>query len=86
MNMPAWLEGAGPGTLGACLGKIASPRKTGLFMRQLCRSHSEVFADLRSLAALDAADQHEAGEIDEGFTGRLTPAVRRLGASCRSAL
>src|SRR4051812_17990812 len=65
MKMPAWLERAAPGTLGVFLGKTATPRKSGLFIRHLCRCYPEAFVDPRSLAALDAADRHEAGEIDE---------------------
>jgi hypothetical protein len=65
MKMPAWLERASPGDLGVFLSKNASPRKRGLFVRHLCRSYPEAFADARSLAAIDAADRYEAGEIDE---------------------
>lgn len=65
MNTPAWLERAAPGDLGVYLGKSASPRKGGLFVRHLCLGHPEAFPDPRSLAALHAADRYEAGEIDE---------------------
>jgi hypothetical protein len=65
MQMPEWLERAAPGTLGVFLGQKASRRKTGLFLRHLCRLHPQAFTDPRSLAALDAADGYEAGEIDE---------------------
>jgi hypothetical protein len=65
MKMPAWLERASPGDLGVFLSKTGSPRKRGLFVRHLCRSHPEAFADPRSLAAINAADRYEAGEIDE---------------------
>jgi hypothetical protein len=65
MKLPEWLERAAPGDLGVFLSRSASPRKGGLFVRHICRSHPEAFLDPRSLAALDAADQHEAEEIDE---------------------
>jgi hypothetical protein len=65
MKMPAWLERASPGDLDVFLSKTGSPRKRGLFVRHLCRSHPEAFADPRSLAAIDAADRYEADEIDE---------------------
>ncbi|HJZ55783.1 MAG TPA: hypothetical protein VKE74_12520 [Gemmataceae bacterium] len=64
--MPAWLERAAPSELGVFLGTVASPRKSGLFMRHLCRCFPQVFTDPRSLAGLDAADRYEAGEIDNG--------------------
>jgi hypothetical protein len=65
MKMPAWLERASPGNLGVFLSKKGSPRKCGLFVHHLCRTYPEAFADPRSLAALDAADRYQAGEIDE---------------------
>ena len=80
--MPEWLERAAPGHLAVFLGKEASPRKSGLFVRHLCRCFPEVFPDPRSLAALDAADRHEAGEIgDREFSAALTAA----GAAVDSA-
>ena len=45
MKMPAWLERASPGDLGVFLSKTGNPRKCGLFVRHLCRSHPEAFAD-----------------------------------------
>jgi len=54
-----------PGDLGIFLGKTASSRKRGIFIRHLCLSNPEGVADPRSLAAIDAADLYEAGEIDE---------------------
>jgi hypothetical protein len=78
MAMPAWLERAAPSALGAFLGTTASPRKRGLFLRHLCRCFAELFTDPRSLAALDAADRFEAGEIDE-------PAYRAAVAAVAAA-
>ena len=60
--MPAWLESVSPGHLGVFLLRDASPRKSGLFVRHLCRSFPALF-DPPSVAALDAADAYEAGEI-----------------------
>jgi hypothetical protein len=89
MKLPAWLERASPGDLGVLLGKTGSPRKCGLFVRHLCRSHPEAFADPRSLAALDGADRFEAGEIDEaahqaaiqGAVGAAQEAEARMRAA-----
>jgi hypothetical protein len=63
--MPTWLESASPSQLGVFLGKKASARKAGLFIRHLCRCFPEVFTDPRSWAALVAADSREVGEMDE---------------------
>ncbi|MFO0826436.1 MAG: hypothetical protein U0792_25505 [Gemmataceae bacterium] len=63
--MPDWLERAAPSQLGVFLGKKASPRKAGLYMRHLCRCFPDVFHDPRIQAALDVADRFEAGEISE---------------------
>ena len=77
--MPAWLERAAPSELGVFLGKTASPRKSGLFIRHLCRCFPEVFVDPRSLAALDAADRYEAGEIGHnGFEAARRAAEEAL--------
>jgi hypothetical protein len=77
MKLPAWLERASPGDLGVFLSKNASPRKRGLFIRHLCRSYPEAFADPQSLAALDAADRYEAGEIgDEAHQAAVQAAVQ----------
>jgi len=65
VEMPAWLESAAPSQLGVFLGKRASQRKVGLFIRHLCRCFAEVFSDPRNQAALDVADRHEAGEASE---------------------
>jgi hypothetical protein len=65
VKMPEWLERAPPGQLAVFLSKEASPRKSGLFIRHLCRCFPEVFRDPRSLSALDAADRYEAGELDQ---------------------
>lgn len=62
--MPTWLERAQPSELGVYLGKTASPRKSGLFIRHLCRCFPELFADVLGLA-LDVADRYEAPEIGE---------------------
>ena len=79
MEMPAWLERAAPSELGVFLGKTASPRKSGLFIRHLCRCFPEVFVDPRSLAALDAADRYEAGEIGHnGFEAARRAAEEAL--------
>src|SRR5207253_2736089 len=61
--MPAWLERAAPSELGVFLGTAASPRKSGLFIRHLCRCFPEVFSDPQRLVALEAADRFEAEEI-----------------------
>jgi hypothetical protein len=77
MKMPTWLERAAPGTLGVFLGTTASSRKSGLFARHLCRRFCQVFVDPRSLSALHAADDYEAGEIDEqAFQAAVEPAVQ----------
>jgi hypothetical protein len=65
VDLPDWLERAAPSQLAVFLSKHASPRKAGLFIRHLCRCYPDLFRDPRSLAALDAADRFEAGEIDE---------------------
>ena len=65
MKLPAWLESVSPGHLSVFLLREASPRKSGLFIRHLCRCFTEVFSDPRTRAALDAADGLEAGELDE---------------------
>ena len=52
VKMPECLERAAPGHLAVLLGKQASPRKSGLFVRHLCRCFPEVFAHPWSLAAL----------------------------------
>src|SRR4051794_39859891 len=82
MNFPPWVERASPGDLGGLLRKAASPRKSGLFVRHLCRSNPGPFADPRSLAALDAADRYEAGEIDEST---LRAAVRAADEAAEQA-
>jgi hypothetical protein len=64
VDMPEWLERAAPGQLAVFLGKQTSPRKSGLFVRHLCRCFPEIFYDPRSRDALDAADRYEAGELD----------------------
>ena len=65
MKLPAWLESVSPGHLAVFLARGASPRKSGLFIRHLCRCFPDVFSDPRSLAALNAADAHEAGDLTE---------------------
>jgi hypothetical protein len=50
--------------LGVYLGKRARPRKSGLFIRHLCRCFPEVFTYFQ-LLSLDAADRYEASEIGE---------------------
>jgi hypothetical protein len=75
VDMPAWLERAAPTELAVFLGKTATPRKSGLFIRHLCRCFPELFPDPRSLAALDAADRYEAGEFrDNEFSAALLAA------------
>jgi hypothetical protein len=77
MNVPAWLARASPGDLGVFLGTTASSRKRGIFIRHLCLSNPEAFADPRSLAAIDAADRYQAGEIDEPvYQAAVQAAVR----------
>lgn len=63
--MPVWIERAAPSLLGVFLAKEASPRKSGLYIRHLCRCFPKVFPDPRSWVGLDAADQYEAGELNE---------------------
>jgi hypothetical protein len=77
MTLPAWLERASPGHLDLFLGRTASSRKRGIFIRHLCLSNPEAFADARSLAAIDAADRYEAGETDEPvYQAAVQAAVR----------
>jgi hypothetical protein len=64
VNMPEWLERAAPGQLAIFLSQQPSARKSGLFIRHLCRCFPEIFYDPRSRDALDAADRYEAGELD----------------------
>ena len=60
MTLPAWLERASPGHLDLFLGRTASSRKRGIFIRHLCLSNPEAFADARSLAAVHVASQQSA--------------------------
>ena len=62
MKMPAWLESVSPGHLDRVYLNEASPRKSGLFIRHLCRCFPSLFGP-QSLATLDAADAREAGEV-----------------------
>jgi hypothetical protein len=79
MKMPEWLGRASPADLGGILGKGAGARKGGLFIRHLCRCLCAATADPRSLAALDAADGHEAGEIDgPGYEAAVREAARAV--------
>jgi hypothetical protein len=78
--MPAWLESVSPGHLAVFLARDASPRKSGLFVRHLCRCFPDVFSDPRTRAALDAADALEAGEIAEDDFVRAIRAVEEAGA------
>lgn len=73
MKLPEWLERASPLQLAVFLTKTASRRKSGLFIRHLCRSFPKVF-DARCRAAFDAADQWEAGELDDAaYSAALHP-------------
>jgi len=63
--MPEWIERAAPSLLGVFLAREASPRKSGLYVRHLCRCFPKLFPDPRSWLGLDAADQFEAGELTE---------------------
>ncbi|HUR53315.1 MAG TPA: hypothetical protein VMZ71_04255 [Gemmataceae bacterium] len=80
MKLPAWLESVSPGHLARFLLNEASPRKSGLFIRHLCRCFPDVFSDPRTRAALDAADALEAGEIAEDEFARAIRAAGEAGA------
>ncbi len=81
MTVPDWIERASPDGLGKFLRTEASPRKGGLFVRHLLRCFPGLITDPRSLAALDAADRYEAGNID-GF-GEALQAAADVAAEAR---
>ena len=86
MEMPEWLESAAPSQLGVFLGKQTSPRKSGLFIRHLCRCFPKVFHDPRNQTALDSADRYEAGEVSEAdFLATLRP-VEEIAAQSQAGL
>src|SRR5206468_1713610 len=84
VDMPEWLERAAPGRLAIFLGRQTSPRKSGLFLRHLCRCFPEIFDDPRSRAALDAADRYEAGELDRDEYSAAVRAADEAAAQARA--
>jgi hypothetical protein len=63
--MPAWLTRTMATGFYRYMENQASARKSAQFIRLVCAAFADVFTDPRSSAAIEAADEFEAGIIDE---------------------